>query len=570
MKSPARAGLFVCGNKCATLRNKRSTIEMKKIYFTAVIIFLSLVFSSPSRANFISATPANYVSYLSTLAAGDTLYLAPGTYTSNLTLNGRNGTAAQPIVIMGDANLYSTVFNAQSCCNTVSITQCSYLVIKNLKLDGLNLLVDAVKGEGTTNNWAHHITLEYLNIVNYGADQQNVGISTKCHAWNWIIRKNIIIGAGTGLYLGNSNGDKPFVNGLIENNLVMNTVGYNMEIKQQLDTVRDNYPGTAVNGKTTIRYNVFCKESNGATAANARPNVLLGAFPSTGFGTNDYYEMYGNFFYQNPNEALLQVTGNTMLYENIFVNHNDPAGFRAVYVTSQNGFQPRDIKIFHNTVWAANSSGGIRLYDPNTSYQQYCYANAVFAPAPITNFTDTSGNVMDAYLNAFYYVMSATTNLSTLNLHPQAFQLTGTAVSSTLFQAYTDWDKDFNGDIYNWTFRGAYSTCCNSNGWQLQLDTMPVPSGTLTGIDNFSGDVPGDIFLFPNPATCQFRISNFEFRILNIEIYNMFGEKVYSQKPETSNTKPVTVNVSALTPGIYFINLIDERKNAVTKKFVKI
>ncbi len=232
---------------------------MSKIYFASVFLFQFYVLAFHGRANVIVATPANYTTYLNGLIAGDTLYLTRGTYTANLTLNGRNGTSTSPIVIMGDTALYSTVFNAQSCCNTVSITQCAYVVIKNLKLDGLNLYVDAVKGEGTTGNWAHHITLEYLNIVNYGADQQLVGISTKCHAWNWVIRKNIIFGAGTGLYLGNSDGDKPFVNGLIEHNLVLNTVGYNMEIKHQSDAVRDKFPGTNVDGKTIIRYNVFCK-----------------------------------------------------------------------------------------------------------------------------------------------------------------------------------------------------------------------------------------------------------------------------------------------------------------------
>lgn len=71
-------------------------------------------------------------------------------------------------------------------------------------LDGLNQNIDAVKGEGSAGNWAHHITIEYLEIRNYRSSQQNVGISTKCPAWDWIIRKNRIIGAGTGMYLGNS------------------------------------------------------------------------------------------------------------------------------------------------------------------------------------------------------------------------------------------------------------------------------------------------------------------------------------------------------------------------------
>jgi hypothetical protein len=535
------------------------------LFFKAAIAFSFLTISK-AKGNFITANPSNYTSYLSTLVAGDTLYLTAGTYTNNLTINNRNGTAVQPIVIMGDAALYTTVFHANSCCNTVSITKCSYVVIKNLKLDGLNLAVDAVKGEGTVGNWAHHITLEYLYIVNYGSSQQNVGISTKCSAWNWIIRKNIITGAGTGLYLGNSNGAAPFVNGLIENNLVMNTVGYNMEIKHQLDTVRDDFTGTNVDGKTTIRYNVFSKESNASTGSNARPNVLLGAFPSTGFGSIDYYEVYGNFFYKNPVEALIQVTGNTMLYENIFVNHVDPPGYRAVYITSQNGFLPRDIKVFHNTVWTVNSSGGIRLYNPNTGYQQYCYANAVFSPSPVTGFTNSVNNVTDTYANAGNYVLSATA-LNTLNLYPQSGQLTGAVTASALFQSYSNWNIDFNGDVFDWTYRGAYSGCCINNGWQLQLDTMPTPSGTSTSVSEYD-KINRDMIIFPNPAHDNFSItfsSEMEIRKRNVQIFDFTGRVVYQQI--ITNQKSV-INV-VFSSGVYFVKVNDGEKHFVQKLIIE-
>jgi len=343
-------------------------------------------------------------------------------------------------------------------------------------------------------------------------------------------------------------------------------VGYNMEIKHQTDTVRDNYPGTNVNGKTIIRYNVFCKESNGSGGGNARPNVLVGAFPSSGVGSMDYYEIYGNFFYQNPTEALLQVTGNTTLYENIFVNHSDPAGFRAVYITAQNGFQPRDIKIFHNTVWAANSSGGIRLFNPNTSFQQYCYANAVFAPASITNFTNSVDNVTDSYANASSYVLSATTNLASLILYPQSGQLTGALTSGSLFQTFTDWDIDFNGDTYNWTFRGAYSGCCTNNGWQLQLDTMPTPTGTLTGISNSYINIYEEIFLFPNPASSQLNFSLPEAGNYLLTIKNTLGETILIK---SVTEKEYSVDVKYFPAGIYFVTVTDEKKNTVAKKFVK-
>ena len=67
-----------------------------------------------------------------------------------------------------------------------------------------------------------------------GGNQQVVGISTNgAPTWNWTIRGNTIIGAGTGMYLGNSDGANPFVAGVIERNVVRDTIGYNLQIKHQ-------------------------------------------------------------------------------------------------------------------------------------------------------------------------------------------------------------------------------------------------------------------------------------------------------------------------------------------------
>ncbi len=72
----------------------------------------------------------------------------------------------------------------------------------NLEIDGAGALqVDAVKAEGNA-DFAHHITLENLYIHNFAAQQQSVGISTKCPAWGWIVRGNRIEGVGTGMYFG--------------------------------------------------------------------------------------------------------------------------------------------------------------------------------------------------------------------------------------------------------------------------------------------------------------------------------------------------------------------------------
>lgn len=528
---------------------------------SCTIITLCILMAVKASANYITANPSDYTSYLPNLAAGDTLFLLPGTYKNNLTLNSRNGTQQNPIVIIGSGN--STIFQGQSCCNTVSITKCSYLVIKNFQLDGVNEFVDALKAEGTSGNWAHHITIENLLIVNYGVDQQAVGISTKCSAWNWIIRKNKIIGAGTGIYLGNSNGDAPFVNGIIENNFIANTVGYNMEIKHQLNGVRDAFPGTQVDGKTIIRNNVFTKDNTSSTGGSARPNLLVGGFPTTGWGSIDYYEIYGNFFYNNPVEALFQGTGNIMMYQNIFVNHFDPSGFRAVYFTPQNGVSPQDIKVFHNTVWVANSSGGIRVYNPNSNYLQYAIANAVFGSAPISNFANDVYNIVDSYSNAVNYVLSANIDINMLDLYPQNNQLTGISVPTNLFQNNTDFNKDFNNDIYDWTYRGAYSGCCNNTGWKLQLDTIPGFIPVITTVSNSKKE--GEVTIYPNPFGNYFNILLPETDNYEITLYNSLGEVVYSKRIYDR----ILIIEGLFETGIYYYSISNNKDKQYTGKLIK-
>lgn len=526
--------------------------------FAFQLIIVMCLSGAPLQARFIPATTADYTSFLPTLLPGDTLALAAGTYTRDLVLRNLNGTESDPIVIMGSPQLYTTVFAARSCCNTVSITMCSYLVIKNLELSGGGLEVDAVKGEGTAGNWAHHITLEYLNIVGYGADQQLVGISTKCHAWNWTIRKNRIIGAGTGLYLGNSDGDKPFVNGLIEYNLVMNTVGYNMEIKHQLDGVRETFAGTAVEGKTIIRHNVFSKAENASTGGSARPNVLLGAFTSNGPGASDVYEVYGNFFYQNPVEALLQATGNLALYANVFVNLSDPPGFRAVSVTSHNGFRPRNMWIFHNTVWALNSSGGIRLYNADPMYRQYVHANAVFAVQAISGFTDTLDNMTGAFSEASTAVLTPVSQLAILNLYPRENKLIGNPISSVLFSGFTESDRDFNGDVYDWRFRGAYSGCCANPGWKLQLDTMRT-TGEGVNIIEHPPLAETALEVYPHPAStyATLRYSLTRSAPVRIVLSDMLGRRISTvfDGIQSPGVHAMHLDLTFLRTGMYFISL---------------
>lgn len=374
----------------------RVSRHTKFLRTVAVLVGWSLVaLSAPSMAAEYTGRPDNYLAILERLAPGDTLWLVPGTYRYGLPIHRLSGTEEAPIAISGIPGRDRPVFLARRGANTVSLVNAAHIVVRNLVLDGRGLIADAVKAEGHA-AFAHHITLENLLIVNHGVDQSIVGISTKCPTWGWVIRGNVILGAGTGLYLGDSDGRAPFVAGLIEHNVVRDTIGYNLQIKHQIG--RPQLAGMPTgDSETVIRHNVFSKANNASTGPRARPNLLVGHWPPEGPGVNDRYLIYGNFFYDNPSgEPLFQGEGNVALYNNAFVN---PSG-SAILIQPHRGL-PREIHVFHNTVVTRDAGLVVRGVAPG--HAPVVAGNAVFAGEPIFGL-DGEGNLGLPYAEAAQYL----------------------------------------------------------------------------------------------------------------------------------------------------------------------
>jgi hypothetical protein len=417
---------------------------------------------APERT--IQATPSTYKSLLGTLKPGDRLQLAAGTYTQQLVVWNLNGQANRCIVIEGPATGSPALFIGSSTYNTISLKNNSYLVFRNLSLDGQSKLGDGVKVESSS-TYAHHITLDNLKLRGYNSDSQRVGVSTKGKAWNFVIRHLDIQGAGVGMYLGNSSGGAEFANSLIENNLVTDSKLYDLQIKHQLS--RDTTIGMPANGTTIIRYNVFSKASNAATGADARPNVLVGHWPLSGAGSNDLYQIYGNLFWQNPTEALFQGEGNIALHDNLFVQR---AFSRTIRIQKHNDV-PRRIDIFNNTIVATGE--GILITNADPAYPQRVRGNAVFAVQPISG-GQQADNITGPYSAAGQYLTNPTGTLgTTLDLYPKPGKLEGTAIDTGFAIGLVDSGLDFNKLPRLSTFRGAYSGDGVNPGWRPALAIMP-------------------------------------------------------------------------------------------------
>ncbi len=411
-------------------------------------------------ANVIKATPQNYQKRLNTLNPGDTLLLAAGQYRvppTGFLVADLHGTASHPITIKGPASGKKAILLGNAHSNVIRLKQVSHVVFQHLEINGRNLGGDAIKAEGIT----HHITLDNLFIHGVGAHQQIVGISTKAPAWNWIIKHCRILNAGTGIYLGDSNGSAPFINGIIEYNQIVNSRGYNLQIKHQRTRLEIASPLKKVT-KTIIRHNIFSKARRSSQHHLARPNVLIGHKPLSGPGHQDYYEIYGNLFYQNPHEALFQGEGHLALYNNIFYNTLGSA----IHLLNHHD-RPKKIDIFFNTILAKNT--GLLIKKPDRRFQQRISGNIIFAGKPIkakshhNNIVNHLNHAQAYFVKPFGNIGIDASVLSKSFSHPLSTHFLKN------IQHYTDWQKDFNQQHRLLFYAGAYSSDTSPKEAQLTL-----------------------------------------------------------------------------------------------------
>ncbi len=421
--------------------------------------------ASGRSGRILRGDPSNYRRLLPTLTPGDTLVLAPGPYRL-LTIAHVNGAPGRCITVTGPATGPRAVIVGAIGSNTVEIIDSSYVVVSNLTIDSRGIPgADGIKAPATPHPATHHIMLDNNLIVGAGANQQNDGISTKTPTWNWVIRRNTIVAAGTAIYLGDSDGSKPFVAGIIENNLVLDPIGYCMEIKFQ--RTRPALAGMPEGPRSTIiRNNVFIKDDSLSPDGN-RPNLLVGGFPDTGPGSQDLYQIYGNLFVHNPREALFQGSGRISFHDNILVG-----GQYAAAAFHDHDLPLRLAHIYSNTIYS--SQVGISVSSPAREGATVL-GNLVFALTPISGVgTDTKDNLVAQTDEARQYVRMPATQLGVMDFFPRPGKVSGAPLDLSPFAAELDFDRDFNGiSKGNRIFRGAYAGQGTNPGWRLQAQIKP-------------------------------------------------------------------------------------------------
>jgi len=139
-----------------------------------------------------------------------------------------------------------------------------------------------------------------------------------------------------------------------------------------------------------------------------------------------------------------------------------------------------------------------------------------------------------------------------------------------------------------WSLSGNMSTQTNITpdglltvGTNEIADTITVRATSLFNLNIFDeaiiiiGEVgivetlhASSVQVYPNPTTGELRIENGELRIESVDIFDIYGKKLYLSTRPLVHLSTATIDISHLPAGIYFVKIHTEN-GVVTKKVVK-
>jgi uncharacterized repeat protein (TIGR03803 family) len=254
-------------------------------------------------------------------------------------------------------------------------------------------------------------------------------------------------------------------------------------------------------------------------------------------------------------------------------------GSGCIFSTDTNGGGYRKLWDFANTdsngtfIYGSLIASGKVLYGMTSDGGLY-FGGIVFSIdtdgnrfKDLLNFNGYNGSQPDGSLILFGNTLYGTTNVG------------GTGIDSdgVIFSIDTNGTKyknmyNFNGidganplfgsvltlsgkTLYGATYQGG----ANNNGVIFKIDTDAV-----AGIDNTPGN-KRTINVYPNPSKglFNFKLRNEELGINSVEVYNMFGEKVYSQL--LTFNSPFSIDLSSQPNGIYLYRVIANSGEVIGK-----
>lgn len=110
-----------------------------------------------------------------------------------------------------------------------------------------------------------------------------------------------------------------------------------------------------------------------------------------------------------------------------------------------------------------------------------------------------------------------------------------------------------------------FTACWSASTTVLQgnFSNVKISTGSVLGVK--SVEIDGSKTVYPNPVKDQLFVKSAN-DIVELNIFNLIGQKVYSQKNSLKNPQ---INVSGLAKGNYILQTIDKTGSSTSTKFIK-
>ena len=99
----------------------------------------------------------------------------------------------------------------------------------------------------------------------------------------------------------------------------------------------------------------------------------------------------------------------------------------------------------------------------------------------------------------------------------------------------------------------------------VSYDTVKV--NVSVGIEQITLE-DGQLTVYPNPCNDKLTVSSIQFTVNTIEVTDVLGRTCFIP-PCKGGKGDLSIDISTLSSGIYFIKAIDEKGNVLNAKFVK-
>jgi hypothetical protein len=145
---------------------------------------------------------------------------------------------------------------------------------------------------------------------------------------------------------------------------------------------------------------------------------------------------------------------------------------------------------------------------------------------------------------------------STIVLHEVILPVTGG------WQTWTTVSKDVVLTKGEYLFRIYVKTAGFNLNWIEFVSHVGINDGAETDLAGFN--------IFPNPNNGRFGIdfAGKNLSDFSVQIFNNFGQIVFDSKQNKTENLPLEIDLSDKNSGIYFINIIEGRRNRSTKFFI--